>query len=71
MNLIKLEDLNVLPLEESRTKLDKKYGKMAIEDEMNEIGEEFNLGEIGTNLITMLFLNLKNLVNLLEEIFIL
>ena len=71
MNLIKLKDLNVLPLEEVRRNLDKKYGKMAIEDEMNEIGEEFNLGEIGTNLITMLFLNLKNLVNLLEEIFIL
>jgi len=27
MNLIKLEDLNVLPLEEIRKKLDKKFGK--------------------------------------------
>ena len=38
MNLIKLEDLNVLPLEEIRRKLDKKYGKMT--NEINEIGEE-------------------------------
>ena len=31
MNLIKLEDLNVLPLEKVRRKLDKKYGKMTVE----------------------------------------
>jgi len=51
VNLIKLEDVNVLPLEEIRRKLDKKYGKMTIEDEINEIGEELNLGEIETNLV--------------------
>ena len=31
MNLIKLEDLNILPLEEIRRKLDKKCGKMTNE----------------------------------------
>jgi len=39
MTLIKLEDLSVLPLEEVRRKLDKKYGKMAVENEINEIGK--------------------------------
>jgi len=37
MNLIKLEDLNVLPLEEVRKRLDKK------EEENNEVGEEIDL----------------------------
>ena len=44
MNLIKLEDFNVLPLEEVRRRLDKKYGKMVVEDEINEIGEELDSG---------------------------
>ena len=51
MNLIKLEDLNVLPLEEVRRKLDKKYGKMTIEDEINEIREELDVEEIEANLV--------------------
>ena len=51
INLVKLEDLNVLPLEEVRRKLDKKYGKMTIENEINEIEEELDLGEIETNLV--------------------
>ena len=51
MNLIKLEALNVLPLEEVRKKLDKKCGKMAVEDEIEEIGEKLDLGEIETDLI--------------------
>ena len=42
MNLIRLEDLNVLPLEEIRKKLDKK----PLEEENNEVGEE-----IETNLV--------------------
>ena len=58
MNLIKLRDLNVLPLEEIRKKLDKKYGKMT--NEINEIGEEIDLYEIETNLV-------KNVVPKLEE----
>ena len=37
MNLIKLEDLNVLPLEEIRQKLDKKFEKKLLEEENNEI----------------------------------
>ena len=52
MNLIKLEDLNVVPLEEIRRKLDKKYGKMIVEDEINKIGEELDLGEIETNQVS-------------------
>ena len=40
MNLINLEDLNVLSLEEIRRKLDEKYGKMIVEDEINEIGQD-------------------------------
>jgi len=51
MNLTKLQDLNVLALEEIRRKLDKIYGKMIIEDEINEIDEEIDLYEIETNLV--------------------
>jgi len=51
INLIKLEDLNVLTLEEVIRKLDKKYGKMTVEDEINEIGKEPDLSETETNLV--------------------
>ena len=51
MNLIKLEDLSVLPLEEVRRKLDNKYGKMTVENEINEIGEELDLYETEINLV--------------------
>ena len=51
MNLIKLRDLNVLPLEEIRRKLDKKYGKMTNKNEINEIGEEIDLYETEINLV--------------------
>jgi len=55
MNLIKVEDLDASPLE-VRRKLDKKYGKMAVEDEINEIREEIDVeelevGEIEINLV--------------------
>ena len=33
MNPIKLEDLHIVPLEEIRRKLDKKYGKMVFDNE--------------------------------------
>ena len=39
MNLIKLEDLNIIHLQEVRRQLDKKYGKMIFDDEITEIGE--------------------------------
>ena len=68
MNLIKLEDLNVVPLEGIRRKLDKKNGKMVFNEEINEIGKELNIDELKSNLLTILFINLKNMVNLLEEI---
>ena len=51
MNPIKLEDLNVLPLEEVRRTLDKEYGKMVVENEINEIREELDLSEIEINLV--------------------
>jgi len=60
MSFIKLEDLNVLPLEEIRRKLHKKYRKMTTENKINEIGEEIDLYETETNLI-------KNVVSKLEE----
>ena len=39
ISLLKLDDLNVVPLEEIRRKLDKKYGEMVSDDEINEIRE--------------------------------
>ena len=56
----KLEDLNIVPLEEIRRKFDKKYGKMTFNDEINEIGEEFNVDELESNLV-------KNVVLKVEE----
>ena len=47
INLIKLEDLNVVPLEEVRKKLDKKkFRKMVFDDETNKIREEPRLGRV-------------------------
>jgi len=43
MNLIKLEDLKVLPLEEIRKKFDKKFGKKPLDEENNVVGEEIDL----------------------------
>ena len=44
MNLIMLEDLNVIPLEEIKKKLDKKFGKKPLEEEENnEVGEEVDI----------------------------
>ena len=40
-----------MPLEEIKRKLDRNYDKMTIEDEINEIGKELNLGEIETNMV--------------------
>ena len=51
MNLIELRDLNVLSLEEIKRKLDKKYGKMINENEINEIGEDIDLYETEINLV--------------------
>ena len=51
MNLIKLEDLHILPLEEIRRVLHKIYDKMIIEDETHGIDGELDLGETETNLI--------------------
>jgi len=43
MNLIKLKNLNIIPLEKVRRKLDTKYGKMIFDDEVNEIGEKLKI----------------------------
>jgi len=51
MNLIKLEDLNILLLEEIWTKLDKKFKKTLLEEENNEVGEELNIDELESNLV--------------------
>jgi len=51
MNLIKLRDLNALPLEEIKWKIDKKNGKMIAKNETNEMGEEIDLYEPETNLV--------------------
>jgi len=51
MNLVKLEDPNVLPLEAIRKKLDKKFEKMQLDEENNEIGEELDVDEIESNLV--------------------
>jgi len=50
MNLIKLEDLDILPLQEIKKKLDKKFEKKILE-ENNEVGEELNIDEIESNLV--------------------
>ena len=42
MNLIKLEDLKVLPLKEIRKKLHKKFRKKPLKKENNEVGEEID-----------------------------
>ena len=46
MNLIKLEDFNILPLEEIRKKLDKKFEKELLEEKNNDVGEKLNIDEI-------------------------
>ena len=68
MNLIKQENLNMVPLEEIRRKLDKKYGKIVFDDGINDIGEELTIDEVESNLVKNVILNLRNLMNLLEEI---
>ena len=50
MNLIKLEDLNILLLEEIRRKLNKNE-KMVVGEENNEIEEELNIDKIESNLV--------------------
>jgi len=51
MNLIKLEDPNVIPLEEIMRKLDNKYKKLMAESEIIKIGEGFNVEEFESNLV--------------------
>jgi len=51
MNLIKLEDLNVLSLHETRKKLYKKFDKVLLDEENNEIREELNADKIKSNLV--------------------
>jgi len=57
MKLIKLEELDIIPLEEIRRKLEQKNEKRVIES------EELNIDEIKSNLVINVILYLKNLVN--------
>ena len=50
MNLVKLEDLDVVPL--VNRKLDKKkYGKLVAKSEFNETGKELSIDELDSNLV--------------------
>ena len=51
MNLIKLKDLNALPLEEIWKRLDKKIEKKILDEENNEVGEELKMANIESNLV--------------------
>ena len=57
MNLIKVEDLKVVPSEEIGKRLGRKYGKIVFDDEINEIGEELNIDEIEYKLVNSVLLN--------------
>ena len=47
MNLIKLEDLNVVPLAEFMNKIDKKkFENLVANGKINDISEEFNIDKI-------------------------
>jgi len=56
MDKIKLEDLNVVPLEEIRRKLDKSFSKMVSNGENDEIGEELSIDKIECNQVNNLIL---------------
>ena len=51
LKLIKLEDLDVVSLEEIKRTLEKKYDKKVFDDEINKIGEELNIDEIKSNIV--------------------
>jgi len=68
MNLIKLEDLNVLPLEEIGKKLDKKFEKELLKVENNEVGKELSIDKIESNLVNNVVSKPESEVNHLEEI---
>ena len=51
MNLIKLQDLHASSLEEIIRELEKKRGKLAVESEIDEIGEDHNVDEFEFNLV--------------------
>ena len=53
INLIKLKELNTAPLEAIRRILDKKNGKMIFDEQINEIGEGFNIDEIQFSLVNI------------------
>ena len=56
MNLIKLEDLNIVSLEEIRRKLNKKYDKMVFNDKINKTGEKLNVDKIESNPVNNIIL---------------
>jgi len=68
MNPTKLEEMDVIPLEEIRRKLEKQHGKLVIASEINEIGEELNIEEFESNLVNNVIQAAKDSVNFLQEI---
>jgi len=51
VNLIKLMDLDDIPLEEIRRKLNKKYEKLVPKSEINEIIKEHNINKFEYKLV--------------------
>jgi len=58
MNLIKLENLDIIPLDEVRIRLNEKNEKIVVKKEINEIGEKVNINEFESNLVNNVFLTL-------------
>jgi len=52
MNLLKLEDLHVIPLKEIIISLNKNYEKLVVKSETNEISKEHNINEFESNIAT-------------------
>lgn len=51
MSLIKLEDMESIPLEKIRKMFDKKLGKMVLDEESNEVGEKIEDEPLEINLV--------------------
>jgi len=49
----------MIPSNKIKIKLDKKYKKLMVESEINETGEELNIGEFESNLVNNVILKPK------------
>jgi len=57
MNLIKLEDLQAIPIEEVKKKVRQKIKQILIDSEINGIGEELNISEFESKLVDTIIAN--------------